>query len=101
MASRSFKERKLVALMVNDLEAAELGEREMNQLTDEVRSLSDQDLDQTLISRLDLPQNVAEPELEKALGLVSEPGIISSEEPNDFTRAPDMSHKPRPEERSD
>ena len=90
-----------MALMVNDLEAAELGEREMNQLTGEVRALSDEDLERTLISRLDLSQNVAEAELEEALELVPEPQVISSEEPDDFRRAPDMSHKPRPEERSD
>lgn len=101
MASRSFKERKLVALMVNDLEAAELGEQEMNQLTGEVRALSDEDLTGTLTSRLDLPEDISESDLDEALNLVSEPQVISSEEPGDFTRAPDMSHEPRPEERDD
>lgn len=99
MVDRSFKERKLVALMVNDLEAAELGEQEMNRLTGEVRALSDEDLNETLISRLNLPQDIAESSLEEALSLVREPQVISSEEPGGFSRAPDMSHDPRPEER--
>lgn len=90
-----------MALMVNDLEAAELGEREMNRLTGEVRALSDGDLSETLISRLDLSQDVAETDLDKALDLVSEPEVLSSEEPGDFKRAPDMSHELRPEERDD
>ena len=99
MVDRSFRERKLVALMVNDLEAAELGEQEMNRLTGEVRALSDEDLNETLISRLNLAQESSESSLEEALGLVTEPQVISSEEPGDFSRAPDLSHEPRPEER--
>ena len=99
MVDRSFRERKLVALMVNDLEAAELGEQEMNRLTGEVRALSDEDLNETLISRLNLAQESSESSLEEALSLVTEPQVISSEEPGDFSRAPDLSHEPRPEER--
>lgn len=99
MTDRSFKERKLVALMVNDLEAAELGEQEMNRLTREVRALSEKNLNDTLITRLNLPQDTSEARLEEALNLVEEPQVTSSEEPGGFSRAPDMSHNPRPEER--
>ena len=88
-----------MALMVNDLEAAELGEQEMNRLTGEVRALSEEDLNDTLITRLNLIHDASESSLEEALNLVEEPQVISSEEPGGFSRAPDMSHEPRPEER--
>jgi hypothetical protein len=95
MADRETKERKLIALMVNDLGPG-FGESEMAALQREVRALPDGELDRTLASRLDLPHSVDEETLERALLHVEEPEEISS---GGFTGAPDMSHQPRPEER--
>ncbi|HWS81914.1 MAG TPA: hypothetical protein VN178_12910 [Rubrobacter sp.] len=95
MADRETKERKLVALMVNDLGPG-FGKREMADLQKEVGALSDPELDETLAGRLDLPHCVGEDELEQALLHVEErPGGDQER----FTGAPDMSHEPRPEER--
>jgi hypothetical protein len=95
MTDRETKERKLVALMVNDLGPG-FGKREMADLHKEVSALSDPELDGTLAKRLDLPHTVGEDELEQALLHVEErPGGDQER----FTGAPDMSHEPRPEER--
>jgi len=95
MADRRTKERKLVALMVNDLGA----ESESNAavIEDEAHALSDEELDRTLAGRLDLPYPVAEEVLDRALARIEEPEELS--EQGGFTGAPDMSHDPRPEER--
>ena len=98
MADRATKERKLVALMVNDLGPG-FGEREMAGLREEVGALTDEDLDGTLAGRLGLPDPADEETLDRALMHVEEPEIISGEDPGGFTGAPDMSHEPRPEER--
>jgi hypothetical protein len=95
MADRHTRERKLIALMVNDLGPG-FGEREMAGLKQEVHSLTDDELRGTLAARLDLPGSVDEETLEEKLLHVEEPEEISGD---DFTRAPDMSHEPRPEER--
>jgi hypothetical protein len=95
MTDRETKERKLVALMVNDLGPG-FGKREMADLHREVSALSDPELDGTLSKRLDLPHTVGEDELEQALLHVEErPGGDQER----FTGAPDMSHEARPEER--
>ena len=95
MADRETKERKLIALMVNDLGPG-FGKKEMADLHKEVSVLSDPDLDETLAGRLDLPHSAGEGALEQALSHVDEhPGS----NPEGFTDAPDMSHEPRPEER--
>ena len=95
MADRQTQERKLIALMVNDLGPG-FGEQEMVELERDVRALSDDELRNTLVTRLDLPRSVDDESLEEALRHVEEPEEISGGE---FTRAPDMSHEPRPEER--
>ena len=95
MADRRTRERKLIALMVNDLGPG-FGEREMAVLEQEVGALPDDELRDTLAARLDLPRSVDEERLEETLLHVEEPEEISG---GDFTRAPDMSHEPRPEER--
>ena len=92
---RGTRERKLVALMVNDLGIADMEEPGMTRLSDEVRALSDAELDRTLASRLDLPYPVDPEVLERALSRVEEPERLSG----GFTGAPDMSHEGRPEER--
>lgn len=95
MADRNMRERKLVALMVNDLGAS--SEADAAKLEEEVRALSDEELDRTLAGRLDLPYPVDENVMDRALARVEEPEELSGQ--SDFTGAPDMSHYPRPEER--
>jgi hypothetical protein len=95
MADRETKERKLIALMVNDLGPG-LGEKEMTRLESEVRAMADAELDETLAGRLDLPHSAGEGALEQALLHVEEHSGSNQES---FTGAPDMSHEPRPEER--
>jgi hypothetical protein len=97
MADRETKERKLIALMVNDLGPG-FGEREMANLEREVRSLSEAELDGTLLGRLDLSPSADEQALERALSHVEE---RSGGSQGTFTGAPDLSHEPRPEERED
>src|SRR4028119_1138461 len=58
MADRQIKERKLIALMVNDLGIADTEEPEMVKMVEEVRSLPTEELDLTLAERLDLPYPV-------------------------------------------
>ena len=95
MADRETRERKLMALMVNDLGPG-LGEKEMARLEEEVRALSDGELDGTLAERLDLSDSANEEALEQALSHVED---LSRSNQERFTGAPDMSHEPRPEER--
>ncbi len=95
MADRHTRERKLVALLVNDLGPG-FGKKEMARLQSEVGALSDEELRGTLAARLDLPPSVAEETLDETLLHVEEPEEISGSR---FTGAPDMSHEPRPEER--
>jgi hypothetical protein len=99
MADRSTKERKLVALIVNDLEAANLSEPEMTQVEEGVCSLPDKELDRTLALRLDLPHPVDEEVMDQVLARVEEPERLTQKGLGGFTGAPDMSHEPRPGER--
>ncbi len=98
MADRTTKERKLVALMLNDL-GTDLGETEMVGMEREVRALSEEELDRTLATRLDLPHPVDSEVMDVALARVEEPERTSQTGPGGFTGAPDMSHEARPEER--
>ena len=97
MADRRTKERKLVALMVNDLGAE--NEPDMARIEDEAHALSDEELDRTLAGRLDLPYPVEQEVLDRALVRVEEPEELSERGSGGFTGAPDLSHDPRPEER--
>ena len=99
VADRETRERKLFALMVNDLGVADTSEPEMVKMNEEVRALPDEELDRMLAGRLGLPYPVEEGALDRALALVEEPERISASGPHGFTGAPDMSHEPRPEER--
>lgn len=92
---RAYRERKLVALVINDLEAASLGGREMERVRGEVGALPDEELDRTLAERLDLPYPVDDEVLGRALSRVEEPETLAE----DVGRAPDLSHEARPEER--
>jgi hypothetical protein len=98
MADRATKERKLVALMVNDLGPG-FSEGEMASLREDVGALADEDLDGTLAERLGLPVPADEEALDMALLHVEEFEVLSGEDAGGFTGAPDMSHEPRPEER--
>jgi hypothetical protein len=98
MADRETKERKLIALMVNDLGVIDVKEPEMVKMEEEVRSLPGEELDRTLVQRLDLPYPVDAEVLDRALARVEEPERLSEGGEGGFTGAPDMSHEPRPEE---
>jgi hypothetical protein len=99
MADRETKERKLLALIVNDMGVIDVKEPEMVEMKSEVRSLPDEELDRTLAERLDLPYPVDAEVLDRALARVEEPEWLSEGGEDSFTGAPDMSHEPRPEER--
>ena len=86
MADRETRERKLIALMVNDLGPG-FGEREMAALKDEVHALSDDEVHKTLARRLDLSPSVDEEMLGQALSHVEEPEEISR---GSFTGAPTL-----------
>jgi hypothetical protein len=92
---RATKERKMIALMVNDLGIADTDEQEMVKMGEEVGALSQEELDRTLAGRLDLPYPVDEEVLDRALTRVEEPERLSE----GYTGAPDMSHEARPGER--
>jgi hypothetical protein len=66
------KERKLMALMITDLEL-DLGEMEMVEVEEEVRALPDEELDRTLASRLELPYPLDEQALEQATSHIENP----------------------------
>jgi hypothetical protein len=97
MADRHTRERKLVALMVNDLGVG--SEPDAVKIEEEVRALPDEELDRTLAGRLALPYPVEDDVLDRALARVEEPEELSERGAGGFTGAPDMSHDPRPEER--
>ncbi len=99
MADRNTKERKLIALMLNDL-ASSMGHDDLSQAEDEVKALSDEEIDRTLASRLDLPYPTDEEALDAALLHVEEPETHSGS-PGNLTPAPDMSHEPGPGEHRD
>lgn len=99
MADRSTKERKLIALMVNDMEASMDGD-DLSEAEREVAALPDEELNKLLASRLDLPDPTDEQALGDALLHVEEPEVNSGS-PGTMTDAPDMSHNPGPGERTD
>lgn len=96
---RDSKERKLVALMMNDLGMSDVEEKDMVRMNKEVGALRENELNGMLASRLGLEAPVDEAELEEKLAFVDEPERISASGPDGFTGAPDMSHEARPEER--
>ena len=96
---RESRERKLLALMLNDMGLSDIEEPEMVQTNEEVAALSDEELDRTLTSRLGLDYPPDAEVFERVLRHVEEPERASAEGPGGFTGAPDMSHEARPEER--
>ena len=99
MADRNTKERKLIALMLNDL-ASSLGHDDLSQADAEVKALSDEEVDRTLASRLGLAYPIDEEALDAALLHIEEPETNSGS-PGNLTAAPDMSHEPGPGEHRD
>jgi hypothetical protein len=97
VADRSTKERKLLTLMVNDMGMVDIEETEMVGMEKEVRGLPDEELDQMLASRLDLPYPVDAEVMDRSLARIEEPERLS--QGGSYTGAPDMSHEPRPDER--
>jgi hypothetical protein len=83
--NRTTKERKLMALMISDLEL-DLKEPEMIQVEEELRALPDEELDKTLASRLNLPYPVNEQTTEQALGRIEEPDLLRGEEADTLER---------------
>jgi len=96
---RDAKERKLVALMMNDLGMSDVEEKDMVRMNKEVGALEEDELNGMLASRLGLEAPVDEATLEEKLAFVDEPERSSASGPDGFTGAPDMSHEARPEER--
>ena len=72
MLDRRTKERKLLALMVGDLEL-DLDQSEMIEVGEAVHALADEELDRTLANRLDLSYPVDEQAMEQALSRIEEP----------------------------
>lgn len=99
MADRTVKERKLIALMLNDLASSMSGD-DLSQAEQEVRALPEEEIDRALTSRLDLPYPTDEQTLDDALRHVEEPETPSGS-PGDMSPAPDMSHEPGPGEHRD
>jgi hypothetical protein len=99
MADRNTKERKLIALMLNDL-ASSMGHDDLSQAEAEVKALRDEEIDRTLASRLNLTYPIDEEALDAALLHVEEPETRSGS-PGNITAAPDMSHEPGPGEHRD
>lgn len=94
---RDSKERKLVALMISDLNITTEGQDGIGQTREGVRKLSDEELDRTLAERLGLSSPPDQEELELALNGVEEPEYLSE----GSAGAPDMSHNPGPGENKD
>ena len=76
---RSTKERKLIALMISDLEL-DLTEPEMIELEQEVHALADEELNKTLASRLRLAYPVDEQAMEQALSRIEIPELRAGEQ---------------------
>ncbi len=99
VADRETKERKLIALMVNDMEAS-LDRQALSRAGEEVRALPEDELDGMLASRLNLSDPADAEALDDALRHVQEPETPSGS-PTDLPDAPDMSHNPGPGEHGD
>ncbi len=94
MTDRSTKERKLMALMISDLEL-NLTESEMIEVEEEVRALPDEELDRTLASRLNLPYPVDEQAIEQALSRIEDPEPLLGGEEGSVAGTADMSDELR------
>jgi hypothetical protein len=94
MTDRATKERKLMALMISDLEL-DLERLEMIEVEKEVRALPDEELDRTLASRLNLPYPVDEQAMEQALSRIEEPELLLEGEESSVSGTTDMSHELR------
>lgn len=92
---REKRERKLVALMLNDL-SGDMQAGEVSAMRREIGELPDEELHRTLAGRLNLDDGATDEDLDDALAFVGEPEILSDEEgsgdSNDLGTTPDMSH---------
>jgi len=71
VTNRATKERKLMVLMISDLEL-DLDQSEMIEVGEAVHALADEELDRTLANRLDLSYPVDEQAMEQALSRIEE-----------------------------
>jgi hypothetical protein len=99
MSDRRERENGLIALMVKDIGDRQPPEMDILTIEQEVRDLSDEDLERTLCSRLGLAYPVDPEELDAALSDIDRQEHLSPEGVEGYTKAPDLSHEPRPEER--
>ena len=90
---RTTKERKLIALMISDLEL-DLTEPELIELEQEVRSLPEEELDRTLASRLSLSYPAGEQAMQQALSHVEEPKILHAGEASSVSGTTATSDEP-------
>ncbi len=97
MMDRTTKQRKLIVLMISDLQL-DLTKPEMTEVEQEVRTLPDEELDRTLASRLGLAYPVDEQAMERALSRIEDPQLRPSGETDSATRQADTSQKVRREE---
>jgi hypothetical protein len=74
MMDRGTKERKLMSLIINDLEL-DLTEPEMIELQQEVHDLPEEELDRSLVSRLELPYPLDEQAVEQVVSRFEEPEV--------------------------
>ncbi len=96
MTDRSTKERKLMALVIADLDL-DPEQPEMAEVGEEVRALPDEELDRTLANRLDLPYPAEEQAMEQALSRIEEPELALGGETGSVLGTTDTGHEPRPE----
>jgi MoxR-like ATPase len=97
MTDRRTKERKLMTLMITDLEL-DLEQPEMIEVEQEVRALPDEELDRTLASRLDLPYPADEQEMEQSLSRLEEPELTLGGETGSVSGTAGIGHELRPGE---
>jgi hypothetical protein len=101
MTDRATKERKLIALMLTDLEL-DLTEPEMVEVQQEVGELPDEELKRTLASRLNLPYPVDDQAMEQVLSRIEEPESFHGGQLDSVAGTADAGHGSRsPGERRD
>ena len=101
MTDRITKERKLIGLILTDLEL-DLTEPEMLEVQQEVRDLADEELDRTLASRLNLSYPVDDQALEQVLNRIEDQELPHEWQLGSGPGTTETSHESlRPVERED
>jgi hypothetical protein len=89
---RGTKERKLMFLIINDLEL-NLTEPEMIELQQEVHDLPEEELDRALASRLELPHPLDERAAEQVLSRFEEPDLLHGKQLGSGSSTTDTGHE--------